>query len=151
VQALTAVDGWGGDAYLAFDRGGTSCARVAIAGRTPEDTGRIESALQSWVAAAPGSPASVSLTGGRVLFESCDPGTAVQSGQDDSEAALSLVGTREGIGAGLLSSGATKPVARCVAARLVQTYTASQLVDPNFAKGDPAVLAQVQRLAASCR
>ena len=150
-DALTVADGWGGDAYVGFERNGTTCARVAIAGETPDDTTRIYAALQGWAAAAPGSPASVHRVGGQLLFESCDPGTAVQAGQDDSEAAMSLVGTRSGVGAVLLRSGAPKATARCLAGRLVQTYTTAQLSDPTFGKDDPTVQAQIQQLAADCR
>ena len=36
--ALRATDGWGGDAYVAYERGGTTCVRVAYVGETPDDT-----------------------------------------------------------------------------------------------------------------
>jgi hypothetical protein len=150
-QALAAADGWGGDAYVGYEHNGTTCARVALAGETADDTTRIYSALQGWAAAAPGSPASVQRVGDLVVFDSCDPGTAVQAGQDDSEAALTLVGTRSGLGAVLLRSGAPVSAARCLAGRLVQTYTTAQLSDPTFGKDDATVQAQIQQLAAGCR
>jgi hypothetical protein len=51
----------------------------------------------------------------------------------------------------LLRSGAPKATARCLAGRLVQTYTTAQLSDPTFGKDDPTVQAQIQQLAADCR
>ena len=150
-QALAAADAWGGDAYVGYERGGTTCARASFVGQTPSGTNLIDSALQQWAAAAPGSSASVQQVGGRVLFESCDPGTALQAGQDDSEAALTLVGTRSGLGAVLVRSGASHPAARCLAGRLVASYTTAQLDDPAFGRNDPAVQAQIQQLAAGCR
>jgi hypothetical protein len=150
-QALAAADGWGGDAYVGYERAGTACARVAVAGKTADDTARIYSALQGWATATPGSSASVQGAGDQVVFDSCDPGTAVQAGQDDSEAALTLVGTRSGLGAVLLRSGAPPATAQCLAGRLVQTYTTAQLSDPTFGKDDPTVQAEIQQLAAGCR
>jgi hypothetical protein len=150
--ALAAADGWGGDAYVGFERNGTTCARMAYTGRTPTDTTRMYDALQQWVAAAPGSPASVSRTGDGVLFESCDPGTAAaQVGNDDSQDALHLLTTRTSLGVAIMRAGALEATARCAAGRLVQTFTVSQLTDPTFGTNDPALQAQVAQLTAGCR
>ena len=37
-ESLAAADGWGGDAYVGFERGGDSCARIAYTGRTTAAT-----------------------------------------------------------------------------------------------------------------
>ena len=56
-QALTAVDGWGGDAYAAYDQNGVSCVSVDYRADTPRDLAQMKSALQAWVAKGPkGSP-----------------------------------------------------------------------------------------------
>src|SRR5262249_12227971 len=87
--ALTAADGWGGDAYVGYGDDGRSCARMTFAGRTPADTARMAGALQQWVAAgASSTSAHVTEADGRVGLESCDPGTAVQAGNDDSDEAI---------------------------------------------------------------
>lgn len=151
LDALAAADGWNGDAYVAFERDGDSCARLAYAGQTPRDTNRMFSALQRWVAAAPGSPARVSHDGDVLQFESCDPGKAANVGNDVSQKAVGLLTTRTYIGVAMIRQGAPGDVARCLAGRLVQTYRVSQLVDPKFGADDPAVTARVQQLAASCR
>ncbi len=90
-QALAAADGWGGDAYVAFTESGNTCARMTYAGRTAADTARMDGALQAWVAAGPGSAASVTRVGNEVRFQSCDPGETAQVGADDSQEAIGLV------------------------------------------------------------
>jgi len=150
-EALDAAEGWGGDAYVAYQHGGTTCARMTFAGKTATDTSRMYSALRQWALAAPGGAATVSLTGGRVHAQSCDPGTAVRSGSANSVAALSLVATRNGIANGLVHTGAPLALAHCVAGRLVEIYSVSQLNDPAFGRNDPTVQARVRDLAAACR
>jgi hypothetical protein len=149
--ALAAADGWGGDAFVGFERNGSTCARMDFAGKTPTDTTRMVSALQQWVAAVPGTPASVSRVGGAVRFDSCDPGTSVPAAQDDSEAAVNLLTDRTSIALAVVRSGAPKATARCLAGRMVQAYSLPQLSDPNFGKNDPTIQAQVQQFAADCR
>jgi hypothetical protein len=150
-DALAAADGWGGDAYVAFERGGSSCARVAYAGDTARDTRQMLAALRRWVAAAPGSPAKVSLDGTHVRFESCDPGTSARVGHDASVQALQLVATRTYLGVSLLRAGAPRNLAHCLSGRLVDAYPLSSLTNPAFGAGDPAVKARIQQLAAGCR
>jgi hypothetical protein len=150
-QALAAADGWGGDAYVAYQHGGSTCARMAYTGSTPPDTSRMYAALQGWVAAAPGSPASVTRTGDVVHFQSCDPGTAVHVGKDDSAQASALLSTRAFLGVGIMRSGVPATTARCIAGRLVQTYSVADLNDPAFGQDDPAIQTRVRELAAACR
>ena len=50
-QALTAVDGWGGDAFAAYERDGVSCVQIDYRGDTPEDLAQMQGALQAWVGA----------------------------------------------------------------------------------------------------
>jgi hypothetical protein len=73
-QALTAADGWGGDAYIAYEQDGRNCIRVAFVGDTDADTQEIQDALDQWVAAMPAGAASVEDGTGPVLLQSCDPG-----------------------------------------------------------------------------
>ncbi len=150
-ESLAAADGWGGDAYVGFERGGDSCARISYTGRTTAATGRMYDDLRRWVAAAPGSPASVQRDGSRLLFESCDPGTSADVGRDASVKAVNLVVTRTYLGLGILRSGAPAAVSRCLAGRLVDAFPVAKLVDPKFGAGDPAVAARVGRVAAACR
>jgi hypothetical protein len=150
-HALSVADGWGGDAYVGFERKGSSCARLAYRGDTPQDTRRMLSALRRWGAAAPGSPTKVSRAGNAVRFETCDPGKAANVGKDASVDAVELVLTRTSLGLAMLGIDVPKKVARCVAGRLVETFPVARLVDPKFGVNDPAVKARVALLAAACR
>lgn len=150
-EALAASDGWGGDAYVAFERGDKSCARLDYAGKTSQDTTRMFGDLRRWAAAAPGSPAHVSRHGSLVRLESCDPGTTARGGKDASGDAVSLVMTRTYLGIGLMKAGAQIKVAHCLAERLVDEYPVSKLNDPKFGADDPSVKARVQQLALGCR
>ncbi len=150
-DALAAADGWGGDAYVGYERDGNPCARIDYTGRTSADTSRMLSALQRWVAAAPGAAAQVSRHGGLVRFDSCDPGKSVHAGKDVSEDALSLVAVRAYLGVGLVRAGVPTKAAGCLAGKLAQEYPVSKLSDPKFGEGDPAVAQRVRQLAISCR
>ncbi len=148
--ALDAADGWGGDAYVAYNRNHIACAQMNYAGRTSQDTTRMLLALQRWVAAAPGTPAKVGLERGLVRFESCDPGKKADVGKDAAMDAISLVATRGYLGVNFLESGVADARARCMAGRITRTYTVRQLNDPSFG-ATPDAKARVQRLVAGCR
>ncbi len=150
-EALAAADGWGGDAYVAYDRGDKTCARMNYAGRTPQDTTRMLVALRRWVAAAPGSPAKVTRAGRVLQFQSCDPGKKAKVGNDASEDALQLVAIRANVGLSFLRAHAPEKAARCVAVKFARDFTMSQLTDPDPYKGHPKLLAKGQRIVASCR
>ena len=150
-DALAASDGWAGDAYVGFKRDGDSCARMAYAGDTPQDTKRMLSALRRWSAAAPDAPAKVSRVDDRVSFETCDPGKAAKVGKNASENAVQLVLIRNAYVLGLLRADVPKKMARCVSGLLVQSFPVARLLDPKFGVGDPAVQVRVQQFAAACR
>ena len=98
-QALLAADGWGGDAYVGYDRGDTTCAKLSFTGRSPGDTALMETALRQWAAAAPGEQ-TVTSEGKLVDVASCDPGTGVSGrgrhllGRDDAAVGPELVDGR---------------------------------------------------------
>jgi hypothetical protein len=72
--ALTAADGWGGDAYTSFVQDGRGCIRIAFSGDTGQDTTEMHDALNQWVALMPSGAASVTEDSAGVLLQSCDPG-----------------------------------------------------------------------------
>jgi hypothetical protein len=150
-SALAAADGWGGDAYVGYRDAGRTCARMTFAGRTPADTDRMSGALQQWVAAGSSATAQVSSADGRVSLVSCDPGTDVQAGSDDSDEAVELVALRTAIAVGLVHDGVPDSSAGCLAGRLVETYPLTSLEDPTFGADDADVQARVRQLAAGCR
>jgi hypothetical protein len=149
-QALAAADGWGGDAYIGFDHGSTACAKLTFSGRSPTDTTRMDTALRAWASASPGEQ-TVTSGGKTVSVASCDPGTGVAGASDTSSDAMNLLATRTGLAVGLTKSGLPVAGARCVANRLVNTFSVAQLNDPSFGKDDPGIQTQIAQLAAECR
>ena len=145
-QALTASDGWGGDASVAYERDGTSCFKAAYRGDTPDDLDQMATALQAWVAKGPKGAASVTRDALTLEFESCDPGKhAAKVGAGRSMDALTLALTRTYLSVTLVKSGAGVPLARCAADRLVRTFTVAELNNPKL---DPK---RVARVVAPCR
>lgn len=152
-QALQAVDGWGGDAFVAFERDGRTCLRSAFRGDTPADTDEMTAALESWAGAVPANGASVTRSEAVVHLESCDPGAA---GGDrtggGAEDALIYPVTRTYFALGAIQSGTPRPLARCVAAAFVQTFTTEELLTLDTTTADPAFLDERTRLASdACR
>ena len=118
-QALAAVTGWGGDAYVVFQRGGLTCARVRVSGDTPGDNDQLDAALRDWAAAAPSGTASATRQGDAVELESCDPGSRATAGSGGSLDALILAGARSQLAVQALDEGLERGEARCFAAALV--------------------------------
>lgn len=149
-DALAAADVWRGDAYVGFERGGVVCARVDYATDAGKGA-RLGSAFEAWIAAVPGSTATVERDGDRLTFASCDPGTGAELTNDASSDAVQLAATRGFLGAGLVQSGATPQIAGCLSRRLVDEYPVADLNDPEFGgANDPGVTARIQSLAAEC-
>jgi hypothetical protein len=67
-EAARAVQGWGGDHYVAWDQGSQTCVRARFVMDTPTDTDQLVSALHHWAANQPG----VTVDGtGPVTLTSC--------------------------------------------------------------------------------
>ncbi len=150
-RALSVVDGWGGDAYVAFDRDGTSCVRATYAGRAGEDAASMLRALKRWSRAAPEAGTKVRRDGDRVALSTCDPGTKASVGTDSSAEALELAMTRAYVGVTIVKSGVESDVAACISDRLAEIYPLSSLRDPSFGAADPAVQQRVRSVATACR
>ncbi len=150
-SALSAVDGWGGDAYVFYRAHGTSCVRASYAGRTPADADRMYADLRTWIADGSSATASVRRAGSLVVFQACDPGTGGAPGTDTTEQAMVLAATRAGIAIGISKSGVPPLAARCMAGRLVEDYPVSDLTDSSFGADDPTIQAHIQQIAADCR
>jgi hypothetical protein len=145
-EALTAADGWGGDAYVAFDRDGTACVRVDYRGDTRQDVGQMKRALGTWVRRLPKAQASVRRKGTLLEFESCDPGPKAASvATESSQEAVALALSRTYLSLTLNKTGLELPLARCAADRLVRAFSVEELNDPSL---DPE---RVQAVIAPCR
>ena len=149
--ALAAVDGRGGDRYVSFERDDKVCVRAAYVGASGADTTRMRSALQQWVATAPGSPAKVSNDGDHVVLESCDPGTKADVGKDTSDQAMNLLATRAYLGASLVKRGVTRSKADCISVAMAREFTLPQMNDPKFMLDVPNVKPRLQRIGIGCR
>ena len=134
-QALTAVDGWGGDSYTAYDRDGVSCVTVNHRADTPEDLAQMQRALQAWADEGPKASVSVTREDATLVFVSCDPGkdaAKVASGKSMDAVALAL--SRTYLSLELVKGGMEVEVARCGADRLVREFTLAQLNNPKLDK-----------------
>lgn len=150
-DALDAADGWGGDAYVAFERDDVSCVRVSYQGDTSKDVDQLHKALSRWIRALPGSPATVTRSEEQLTFESCDPGSGTDVGSESSGDALQLAVLRTQVALSLVNEGASGGVARCFGTAIVHEYSIAQLTDPTFGRDDPAFIQRIQAIARGCR
>jgi hypothetical protein len=74
--ALQAVEGWGGDDMVGFERDGETCVRLAFTGDTPDDTAEMAEALDQWAARMPLGATSVDRGVDQVDVTACAPGSA---------------------------------------------------------------------------
>jgi len=150
VTAFDAVDGWGGDSYVAFERDDLSCVQVNYRADTKRDLSEMRAAVRAWVNAGPDGFASAGLDGNQLEFLSCDPGKATGVGQDASSDALELALTRTYASLNLLKAGVEEGVSRCVANRFVHDFPWRDLTDPNFGSSASAQT-RIRQIATNCR
>lgn len=151
-QALAVADGWGGDQYVAFERGDRACIRIDYRGDTPRDVTELRVALDEWILEGPAGTASVRDHDRGLRFESCDPGAAAVGGTGGSIDALTLAIGRTAIATQVIQEGLPEQMARCYAAAIFRKFSQADLTRLNSAKEpDPADVAVLQRLAAGCR
>jgi hypothetical protein len=151
-EALRAVDGWGGDQYVSYKRGTTTCVRAAFVGDTPRDTDEMHAALSKWVAGMPAGAASVRAAKNTVTLESCDPGADVKIDTGAVTKAISVPIARVQIIGEFVKQGAPLDTAMCVANKLVASLTPEQLGDNSGDSIDQTVLRnQIQTYIRECR
>lgn len=76
LTALDASDGWGGDAYVAYQQNGKTCMRIDMRGDTETDRNELRVAFDQWTKAMPAGASSVTSDGDVVKLQTCDPGTS---------------------------------------------------------------------------
>jgi len=130
-QAMTAVDGWGGDAYVLSDDGDSTCVRAVVYGDTERDVEELTTALETWAASLPAGMAKVTATDdGGVDVASCDPGDAADLDVTGRGAdALAVPVTRSYLFADAVTVFDPED-AFCVADAAVRGLTLEQLADP---------------------
>jgi hypothetical protein len=149
--ALKAVDGWGGDSYVAFERDGTTCVRIAYVGDTPADTAEMADALDEWEEAMPPGAASVRRSDQTILVDACDPGAETDAAfaPDDADI-LVLPAARAGITWEFLSDGASEETARCIGERIVESSSIEELSDPEAAAENSDIEERVGQIIDEC-
>jgi hypothetical protein len=148
-EALRAVDGWGGDAYVDFERKGRVCTRVALRVDTPTDTDELARTLAIWVRSMPAGAASTSAAGGRVELEACDPGTDFKIGEPRMLEVESYPITRSAMAVDFIGQGMSSDRSRCVAGGLIDQFELELLAsDREPTTAQKRTMAQV---ADSCR
>lgn len=151
-QALLAADGWGGDQYVAFERGKSTCIRVDYRGDTKGDVAELRTALRQWIQDGPAGIATVRDLGRGLRFESCDPGRQAIGGNGGSDEALGLAAGRTAIATQGIQQGATEEQARCFATGLIREFTVDEFRALNTTtRPDEALVARLQEVANGCR
>jgi len=74
LAALQASDGWGGDAYVAYQQNGQTCVRIDMRGDTETDTNELRNTFDEWTRVMPKGAASVVANGDLLELQTCDPG-----------------------------------------------------------------------------
>jgi hypothetical protein len=135
--ALRAVDGWGGDSYVAYKAGGNPCIRARFVGDTSLDGDEMFAALEEWRRAFPAGAISVEHAGPTVNLRSCDTGGAVPAPSAALESALVVPAARTLFAAEAIKQKASQVLARCLAAKVLAAFTTEQLVSDEFPSGAP--------------
>ncbi len=149
-DALAAVDGWHGDRYVAFERNKQSCVRATFAGAGKTAATTMYTALVRWQQAVRGYPASSSIHGARVTFETCDPGTKSRGGAGHATEALGFAASRAYLSLEMVKLGAPTNAARCFGSKALATFTLAQLNNRSYVQR-PEVQARLAQLGAECR
>ena len=140
--ALRAVDGWGGDSYVAFKADGKTCLHARFAGDTAADNKEMFDALQQWRAPFPPGAVKVAVDGDIVDFVSCDTGDAIPPPSAALENALAVPASRTSFAAEGVKQKVAPELASCIADRVIARYTTEQLIAEELAEDapDPAQL-----------
>lgn len=132
--ALHAVDGWGGDAYVGYDKGGKSCVKAAFVGDTANDSTEMLTALNEWKKSFPAESVVVSGDANRVELAACEP-TKVPTPRQDSGESLTLPIVRMQLLAEVLDGGMPRNIAQCFITRIIDTVPLAKLISDDEAVG----------------
>jgi hypothetical protein len=154
--ALTAVDGWGGDAYVIYRSQDRFCVRAAFQGDDAQETAQMERALIAWVNTMPQASAALTREGQILTLRSCDPGPDVsRAASDIAERALVIPLVRSSWAGAIEQQGVARPEARCTAAVIIDRLPAESLLRLGTLIRSQEFSAQIRELAPaaleSCR
>ena len=141
------VDGWGGDAYVAYRRDDdVVSAALAVTGDGPESA---PSRRPSGVGGrSPAGTTTVERHGDRVEVHACDPGREAAATGTVTEELLALPYLRADMEAQIISTGATADQARCASRATFAVATLEQLTATTTV--DPALQQEVAEAVVGC-
>ena len=149
VAALAAVDGWGGDHYVAYDDGERTCVSVRFVGEDEDATATMADALDTWAAEMP-AEANVSVTADDDAVEvvTCDPGPSATLLEDGgrSQDTITLLAIRSELASQVLEAGATEEQARCFSRGILSDLGYDLMLTPD---PTPEQQEQIQEAAAA--
>lgn len=144
--AWPAVNGWAGDAVVAFERSGTTCVRADVAFDSGAQAERFASAFATW---SSGRPATQTRNDRSVTFESCDPGTAAAGRAAGHVSGIQGLALRKALIATLQESRIFPQGAVCTTDALLTKLTADRfaVLDGTLTKdpGNKAAQLEIQR------
>jgi hypothetical protein len=126
--ALRAVDGWGGDSYVAVKVDGKTCLRARFVGDTEGDAKEMFDALEEWRAPFPAGAITVDVKADTVNVRACDNGGAIPKPSAALEDALVVPATRTVFAAEAVKRKASPELARCLAGKVIARFTTEQLL-----------------------
>jgi hypothetical protein len=156
VTAMDATDGWGGDSYVAYEKGTGDDRRVCVAATVREKDGdaAVGTALRGWQHAMPApADATVSFRGDdEVSFTSCDPGPAASGIGTRFSTALDYPVVRLEIADSTRTQGGVSTQqAICVGDTAVRQFTPEELATTELTPALQAKLSQtVAAASTSC-
>jgi hypothetical protein len=122
-----AVQGWAGDAMVAFHREGRVCIRVDVAFDAESQAARFAATFAEWAA---GMPAAHHHDGDTVRFESCDPGVeADQARAAGHVSGIQGLGLRLVIAESFAEDGVDGSEAYCIADGMIAELTANRVLE----------------------
>jgi hypothetical protein len=149
--ALSAADGWGGDAMVTFTRAGTTCVRAGFVGRSSAATTALADAIATWAASMPGGTATSAQKGNVVTLTACDPGAAAADPPNSATGALIVAELRNEVLRQVVGGGIPITTADCIATRLVRDPVLAPVIaqataDPNSQLSDTDKTALQQKV-----
>jgi hypothetical protein len=148
VAALAAVDGWGGDHFVAYQDGDRTCAAMRFVGEDDATSSAIEAALTDWAAAMPAAAdVTIDVDSDQIDVVSCDPGAAADLLPDGgrSQETISLLAIRSELASQVLGGGGNTDQARCFSRGLIANLDYELLI---ASESTPEQQAEIQMVAA---
>jgi hypothetical protein len=149
--ALSAIDGWGGDTYVVYDRRGTTCMDLAVQGDSARHGEEVLRAFEAWGSAGPPDAAQVRSDGDVALVSACEPAGRVPEPSGRAVDALTLPSVRAQVMLAAGGAASDADEAFRVADCFVREVPLQQLVQANEAPEPPAeVTTAIERALADC-